>query len=86
VRTPEKVLIINPGSVGCPGYLDPTPPAHVSEAGSPHARYGLLSATASGWRVELLAIAYDWAAAARRAGEAGREDWACALATGFLAG
>ena len=86
VRTPENVLIINPGSVGCPGYLDPTPPAHVSEAGSPHARYGLLNATASGWRVELLAIAYDWAAAARRAAEYGREDWARALATGFVVG
>ena len=51
-----------------------------------HARYGLLNATASGWRVELLAIAYDWAAAARRAAEYGREDWARALATGFVAG
>jgi hypothetical protein len=84
VRTPEDVLSINPGSVGCPGYIDPTPPAHVSEAGSPHARYGLLTATALGWRVELLAIAYDWEAAVRRAAQNGREDWARALATGFL--
>jgi predicted phosphodiesterase len=85
VRTLEEVLIINPGSVGCPGYVDPTPPAHVSETGSPHARYALLTATALGWRVDLLAIAYDWATAARRATQNGRDDWARALATGFLA-
>ena len=85
VRTPANVLIVNPGSVGCPGYLDPTPPAHVSEAGSPHARYGLLQQTESGWRVDLIAIAYDWSAASRRAAENGRDEWARALATGFLA-
>lgn len=85
VRTLDAVLIINPGSVGCPGYVDPAPPSHISEAGSPHARYALLTATAVGWRVDLLAIAYDWAAAARRAAQNGREDWARALATGFVA-
>jgi predicted phosphodiesterase len=85
VRTPENVLIVNPGSVGCPGYLDPTPPAHISEAGSPHARYGLLQQTAAGWRVDLVAVAYDWAAAAQRATANGRDEWARALATGCLA-
>jgi diadenosine tetraphosphatase ApaH/serine/threonine PP2A family protein phosphatase len=84
VRTPNNVLIVNPGSVGCPGYQDPTPPAHISEAGSPHARYGRLKQTGSGWRVDLMAVPYDWSAAARRAGENGRDEWARALATGFL--
>jgi hypothetical protein len=37
VNAPANLLVINPGSVGCPGYLDLTPPAHVSEAGSPRA-------------------------------------------------
>lgn len=85
MRTRQNLLIINPGSVGCPGYFDPTPPAHISEAGSPHARYGLLQQTRSGWRVELMAIPYDWSAASRRAAENGRDEWARALATGFLA-
>lgn len=85
VRTRQNLLIVNPGSVGCPGYFDPTPPAHVSEAGSPHARYGLLQQTESGWRVDLMAIPYDWSAASRRAAENGRDEWARALATGFLA-
>jgi predicted phosphodiesterase len=84
VLTQQNLLIINPGSVGCPGYFDPTPPAHVSEAGSPHARYGLLQQAGSGWRVDLMAVPYDWSAASRRAAENGRDEWARALATGFL--
>ena len=41
---PGGLLIVNPGSVGCPAYADPTPPSpHVSETGSPHARYVLLA-------------------------------------------
>jgi hypothetical protein len=34
--------VIHPGSVGLPAYEDPTPPAHVSEFGSPLARYAML--------------------------------------------
>ncbi len=38
------VTVVNPGSVGQPAYSDPTPPdAHVSEAGSPHARYAIVT-------------------------------------------
>jgi predicted phosphodiesterase len=79
------VLIVNPGSVGCPAYADPTEPAHVSEVGSPHARYAVLSRRGSDWSVDLLAIPYDWSAASRRAQELGRTDWAWALSTGFMA-
>jgi hypothetical protein len=51
------VLIVNPGSVGCPAYADPTPPSpHVSETGSPHARYALLAQQAGRWRVDLVAV------------------------------
>jgi predicted phosphodiesterase len=84
VAAGADMLIVNPGSVGCPAYLDPNPPAHRSEAGSPHARYALLEQAATGWRVELIAVPYDWAAASRRAAEHGRPDWARALASGFV--
>jgi predicted phosphodiesterase len=77
--------IVNPGSVGCPGYVDPTAPAHVSEAGSPHARYALLTLQSGRWSVELIAIAYDWTSAAKRAADHGRADWARTLATGYVA-
>lgn len=81
----DDVTVLNPGSVGQPAYSDPTPPdAHVSEAGSPHARYAVVTveggAVAS---VDGIAVAYDWEAAARQAESYGRADWAKGLRTGF---
>ena len=84
VRAAQGMLIANPGSVGCPGYVDPTPPAHVSETGSPHARYALLTKDPSRWSVDLIAIEYDWTSASKRASENGRLEWARALATGHV--
>ncbi len=48
VHAGAATLIVNPGSVGCPAYSDPNPPAHVSAVGSPHARYALLDRPAAG--------------------------------------
>ncbi len=84
VGGPLDMLIANPGSVGCPGYIDPTPPAHVSEAGSPHARYALLTKDSGRWSVDLIAVEYDWTSASKRATENGRPEWAQALATGYV--
>jgi predicted phosphodiesterase len=81
---PGGLLMVNPGSVGCPAYADPTPPAHVSETGSPHARYALLTREAGRWRADLVAIEYDWDRASARASENGRPDWARAVATGYV--
>ena len=75
-------VIVNPGSVGCPAYNDPSAPAHVSETGTPHARYALLDDSSGTWSVELIAITYDWARAAERARANNRPEWAMALATG----
>ena len=77
-------LIVNPGSVGCPAYSDPNPPAHVSAVGSPHARYALLDKRSRRWNVEMIAVEYDWNAASARALKNGRSEWAQGLATGFL--
>ncbi|MDP2801767.1 MAG: metallophosphoesterase family protein [Phreatobacter sp.] len=79
------VTLLNPGSVGQPSYADPTPPdAHVSEVGSPHARYAVVTLEAGALlAVDLVAVAYDWEAAARRAESYGRADWAKGLRTGF---
>jgi predicted phosphodiesterase len=75
-------LVINPGSVGCPAASIDTTPAHVSEAGTPHARYAVLDNASGAWSVELIAIAYDWNRAAERALLNDRADWAYALRTG----
>jgi predicted phosphodiesterase len=82
---PGGLLIVNPGSVGCPAYADPTPPSpHVSETGSPHARYALLAREGEHWRVDLIAIEYDWDRASACAAANGRPEWARALATGYV--
>ena len=76
-------MIINRGSVGLPAYEDPLPPAHVSESGSPVARYAVLRLDRQSASFEHIAIAYDHLAAARRAEENQNHAWAHFLSTGF---
>jgi predicted phosphodiesterase len=76
-------MVINPGSVGLPDYEDPTPPAHVSESGSPFARYAVLHIDDGKARFEHIAISYDHLSAARRAEENQNPAWAHFLATGY---
>ncbi len=77
-------LIVNPGSVGLQAFNDDAPFHHTMATGSPHARYALLERTESGWHVEMMAVEYDWDAAAILAERQGRPDWAQALRTGKL--
>jgi predicted phosphodiesterase len=79
---PDGRLVVNPGSVGLPAYQDDFPYAHTMAAGSPHARYAILTRHAAGWDVEHLAVTYDWGAAAAQASKNGRPDWAGWLRTG----
>ena len=82
VRTPDGRLVVNPGSVGLQAFEYDVPRPHYIEVGSPHARYAIID-TGPAPRIELVAVAYDWDAAAADAARAGRADWAHALATGF---
>lgn len=84
VRLRDGRLLVNPGSVGCPGYTDDHPIAHRVETGSPDARYAILDHTAKGWSVTFRCIPYDHMAMARLAADRNRPDWASVLATGFL--
>ena len=88
IRIPDGPVVFNPGSIGCPAYDDATPPAHVSEQGSPHARNGIVKLGGAGQpdRFEAIAVDYDHEAAARQADQAGRPEWARALRTGFIRG
>ena len=83
IRLPDGPTVLNPGSVGCPAYQDPTDDPHVSQAGSPHARYAVVRRSNDMITAELIAVEYDHRAAAARATELGRPDWAHALATGY---
>jgi predicted phosphodiesterase len=76
-------IVINPGSVGLPAYEDSTPPAHVSESGSPVARYAVLQFDSGQASFEHIAMLYDHLAAARRAEENQNPAWAHFLATGY---
>jgi predicted phosphodiesterase len=77
-------LVVNPGSVGIQAYQGHDPAPHVVEVGSPHARYAILESTPRGWKADLVAVPYDLDEASKLAARNGREDWARALATGFV--
>lgn len=77
-------IVVNPGSVGQPAYVDPTPPAHVSEAGSPLARYSIVDLDAENTKIESIAVQYDHVAAAERAAQNESPSWARFLMTGFV--
>lgn len=86
IRIPGGPVVFNPGSVGCPAYSDDTPPAHVSQQGTPHARYGIVELDTPGRpdRFEAIAVDYNHEAAAKQAEQTGRPEWAYALRTGFM--
>lgn len=81
---PDDRQVIDPGSVGLPAYRDDRPYPHAMEAGSPHARYSVVTAGGARGGLEVLnvAVPYDWDEAARAAARNGRPDWAKYLATG----
>jgi len=80
----EGVLIVNPGSVGMPGYRDVTPVPHVMEAGAPHARYAIVERGFNGWSAELRAVPYHFEAAAVQAQQAGRDAVVYSIRTGRM--
>jgi predicted phosphodiesterase len=71
-------LVVNPGSVGHPRSVDNVERMRV-EAGSPHARYAIVTRRGRQWSAEMIALAYNWSAAAERARSHGRADWADAF-------
>jgi predicted phosphodiesterase len=84
VRLSDGRLIVNPGSVGSPGFSYNVPFPHVVEAGTPDARYAILELISGSWSVTFRHVPYDhdvMAALARRNGDA---EFAAALATGRI--
>lgn len=80
----HPILVVNPGSVGLPGFDDKHPHPYVVEAGSPHARYATVKHTPQGWSAELRCVAYEFEPMARLAESRGRADWALPLRTGRM--
>ena len=84
IRLGDGRLIVNPGSVGSPGYSDVRPFPHVMQAGSPDARYAILELSAGQWRVTFRHVPYDNAAMSALARQTGDLEFAAALATGWV--
>ncbi len=86
VRLPGGPMIVNPGAVGVPAYLDDrTDPPFIHQTGSPDARYAILEETASGWQTGLITVPYDATRMAELARAKGAESWARALEIGWIA-
>ena len=85
VRLGDGRLVVNPGSVGCPGYDGKRPVHHKVQTGTPDACYAILERSPQGWRVNFRYVPYDHMAMAELARTNGMPVWASALATGWIA-
>jgi diadenosine tetraphosphatase ApaH/serine/threonine PP2A family protein phosphatase len=84
VRLRDGRMIVNPGSVGSPGFRDVHPFPHTVEAGTPDARYAILEPRVGGWGVTFRHVLYDHEAMAALARKNGQAELARALATGWI--
>jgi diadenosine tetraphosphatase ApaH/serine/threonine PP2A family protein phosphatase len=82
VRLGDGRLVVNPGSVGGPGFSYHVPFPHVIEAGTPDARYAILELISGSWSVTFRHVPYDNAAMSALARQNGDLEFAAALATG----
>lgn len=84
VRLGDGRLLVNPGSVGSPGFSYNVPYPHVVEAGTPDARYAILELISGRWSVTLRHVPYDHQAMAALARRNGDAEFASGLATGRI--
>jgi predicted phosphodiesterase len=84
VRLCDGRMVVNPGSVGLPGYQGRHPVSHRVEVGTPHACYAILERGRAGWSTTIRYVAYDASAMAELARRRGMVDWANAITTGWV--
>ena len=82
VRLRDGRLVVNPGSVGCPGYDSPKPVYHKGQTGTPDACYAILERSSRGWSPTFRYVPYAHMPMAELAQRNGLPVWAAALATG----
>jgi predicted phosphodiesterase len=85
VRLRDGRMIVNPGSVGLPGYDGQTPVPYKVEVGTPDACYAIIDRISNGWSATIRYVPYDNATAAEMARAHGMTVWASTLATGWVA-
>jgi putative phosphoesterase len=84
LRNARGQLLVNPGSVGVPGYAASTPYPHLVQNGSPDARYAIVERHEDRWQSCLIAVPYDFGPMAEMAGRRGRPQWQSVIATGYV--
>jgi len=84
VRLRDGRMVVNPGSVGLPGYDGKVPVPYVVEVGTPHACYAILEHGRGGWSATIRYVPYDTATMAALAQAKGMLSWASAIATGWV--
>jgi putative phosphoesterase len=77
-------VVVNPGSVGCPGYKSATPWPHSVQTGSPAARYAIVERSGAGWACALRSVPYDPSRMVELARCSLRPGWAGVLASGWV--
>lgn len=81
---PDGRVILNPGSVGCPGYIDDTPVDHVVQTGTSAACYAIVERTPKGWATMFRHIPYDPNRMIELAKNVDHQNWEKRLATGWV--
>lgn len=84
VRLRDGRIILNPGSVGCPAYDNDVPVYHIMQTGTPNASYAIAEKTGNEWSFTFRSVPYDPSQMIERARSNGRDEWARALAAGWL--
>lgn len=84
VQLSDGRMVVNPGSVGCPGFRVSKPIPHKVEAGTPFARYAILDKTGNDWDVTFRQVPYDTSRVVASALSHGDGDWASVLGTGWI--
>lgn len=84
VRLSDGRHVLNPGSVGCPGFKDTRTAPYVMHTGNPSAAYAIVEKRNHGWDFTFRHISYDNQAMAEIARSKGMLDWASALTGGWI--
>ena len=86
LRLPDGRRIVNPGSVGCPGYHDQrTEPSFIHQTGSADARYAVVDSSSGEWVVDLISVPYDATEMMALAEKNSAPHWITVLKQGWFA-
>lgn len=77
-------VILNPGSVGCPGYTDDAPYDHVVQTGTSAACYAVVETSPNGWITSFRHVPYDPTRMIELAKAADHPHWVERLASGWV--